>query len=250
VTGDQMTGNLGVGIAPSANYRIYSSGASYGIRADGSFAGGYFWDSDGTSFAYVGNVGYGVHAYGDTAGGSFHDRQGTSRTYIAYGDYGIYQYFGSKNYFDGNVGIGTTDPGANKLKVAGNTEITGNLQVNGNLTVAGSKASRVSTSQGEKLLFAIESPKIEFLTSGSGQLKNGQAEIEFDWLFKEAISDKIPIRVHLTPTSECNGLYVKEKSNDGFVVKGSSNGNCTFDWIAIGRRKGYEEVSNEVDIGK
>ena len=31
------------------------------------------------------------------------------------------------------IGIGTTDPGTNKLKVAGNTEITGNLNVSGKI---------------------------------------------------------------------------------------------------------------------
>jgi hypothetical protein len=42
----------------------------------------------------------------------------------------------------GNVGIGTTDPGTNKLKVAGNTELTGDLFINSDtgaaLTVKGS----------------------------------------------------------------------------------------------------------------
>jgi len=37
----------------------------------------------------------------------------------------------------GNVGIGTTDPGANKLKVDGATEITGNLTVGGNIMQKG-----------------------------------------------------------------------------------------------------------------
>ncbi|MDI6856602.1 MAG: hypothetical protein QMD21_07475, partial [Candidatus Thermoplasmatota archaeon] len=35
----------------------------------------------------------------------------------------------------GNVGIGTTDPGTNRLKVDGNTEITGNLNVGGTSTL-------------------------------------------------------------------------------------------------------------------
>ena len=83
----RITSNLGVGTAPSASYRIYSSGGSYGIRADGSTMGGYFRDSDGTSYAY-----------------------------LAYGSYGIYA--GGKAYFSGNVGIGDPTPDA-RLDVSG-----------------------------------------------------------------------------------------------------------------------------------
>ncbi|MEX0869939.1 MAG: tail fiber domain-containing protein [Candidatus Spechtbacterales bacterium] len=78
---------LGVGVNPSSNYRIYATGRPYGIRAHGS-----------------------------TMGGRFEDSGGTSRTYVAYGSYGIYQNRGSRNYFGGNVGIGTASPGA-KLDV-------------------------------------------------------------------------------------------------------------------------------------
>ncbi len=36
---------------------------------------------------------------------------------------------------NGNVGIGTTDPGSYKLKVAGNTEVTGDLTIGGKLNI-------------------------------------------------------------------------------------------------------------------
>ena len=39
---------------------------------------------------------------------------------------------------NGNVGIGTTNPGAYKLNVEGNTKVNGNLDVTGSLTVNGS----------------------------------------------------------------------------------------------------------------
>lgn len=112
-------GSIGVGTTPSSSYKIYSKGGSYGIRAEGSTMGGYFRDSNGTSYAYAGYSGYGIRGYGDTMGGGFYDKQGTSRVYLAYGDYGIYQNKGSKNYFTGNVGIGTTNPTTAKLVVSG-----------------------------------------------------------------------------------------------------------------------------------
>ncbi len=80
---------LGVGVNPSSTYRIYASGASYGIRADGSTAGGYFRDSGGTSYTYVAYGRYGVQGYGATAGGYFYDTDGTSRVYLARGGYDV-----------------------------------------------------------------------------------------------------------------------------------------------------------------
>lgn len=112
-------GSIGVGTTPSSSYKIYSKGGSYGIRAEGSTMGGYFRDSDGTSFSYVAYGGWGILGYGDSAGGYFSNLQGTSGIYLAYSDYGIYQSIGSKNYFKGNVGIGTTNPTTAKLVVSG-----------------------------------------------------------------------------------------------------------------------------------
>ncbi len=134
VAGDaRITTNLGVGTAPSTNYRIYSSGGNWGIRADGSAGGGYFRNKDGTSLAYVAHyTGFGILSYGNAAGGYFYDKQGTSRVYLAYGDYDVYANKGSKNYFGGNVGIGTTSP-SEKLEVNGNAKIEGDLNVSGNI---------------------------------------------------------------------------------------------------------------------
>ncbi|WP_424094779.1 tail fiber domain-containing protein [Moorena producens] len=40
------------------------------------------------------------------------------------------------NYFAGNVGIGTTDPGSSKLKVQGNLTVTGDTTLNGSLSLS------------------------------------------------------------------------------------------------------------------
>ncbi len=82
---------LGVGVDPDSTYRIYANGAAYGIRAHGSTMGGRFEDSDSTSVVYA-----------------------------AYGTYGIYQGTGVRNFFTGNIGIGSVTPEA-KLNVIGTT---------------------------------------------------------------------------------------------------------------------------------
>ncbi|MDP3024869.1 MAG: hypothetical protein Q8O10_04980, partial [candidate division Zixibacteria bacterium] len=125
----------------------------------------------------------------------------------------------------------------------------GKVWINGNFTATGTKSSVIQTSQGTKALYAIEGLDVEFYASGSSSLNNGYAQIVFENLFQEAISAEIPIKVIVTPTADCNGIFVENKSHSGFSVKEIMSGtsNASFDWIAIGRRKGYE-IRPEVNI--
>jgi len=115
--------------------------------------------------------------------------------------------------------------------------------VNGSSYVyGGAKYAVIQTSQGFEGLAAIESPDVEFYANGEAQLKNGEATVQFERLFREAISDKIPVRVVVTPVGSWSGLYIVSADHDGFVVRsGAGDANCKFTWIAVGRRKGYEE---------
>ena len=79
----------------------------------------------------------------------------------------------------------------------------------------------------------------EIILSGSASLRSGMARIVFERGISEVIADNTPLRIIVTPTGECNGIYVAEKSPIGFTVKELMDGrsNVTFDWIAIGRLK-------------
>jgi len=175
----------------------------------------------------------------------------------------------------GTVGIGTSDPDSNyKLHV--NSTISGiktespgattplNVITTGTGTVAyftaggtwfkfnntgfysnGSKSAILTTLRGEEATYyGTESEFVEFTMSGSGQLKEGISKVEFGYPFNESISDKVPVRVFITPITQnakCGSLYVSEKSINGFTVK--RTGNCPedtkFDWYAIARRINY-----------
>jgi len=115
--------------------------------------------------------------------------------------------------------------------------------INGNTNVlGGAKFAVIQTSQGWERMAAIESPDVEFYANGEAQLKNGEAVVKFERLFREAISAKIPVRVVVTPVGSWSGLYIVSSDSDGFVVKsGAGDPNVKFTWIAVGRRKGYEE---------
>lgn len=112
----------------------------------------------------------------------------------------------------------------------------------GDLGCTGAKPAVIKTSKGQEALYALEGPDVEFYCSGSGYLKNGIVTVEFERLFKEAISTDIDLQVVVSPTDECNGIYVASKTHNDFVAKElmGGNSNASFDWIAIARRKGYE----------
>jgi len=118
---------------------------------------------------------------------------------------------------------------------------------------------KVATESGDKKdIYALSSTKVEITLSGSSRLENGVKEIRFDDIdpqFADIISSAIDLKIVVTPTSQCNGLYIQQKLKDllpdgnstkhaGFVVKELNNGNsdATFDWLAIGRRKGYVDL--------
>ncbi|MEO0097693.1 MAG: hypothetical protein ABIK78_06335, partial [candidate division WOR-3 bacterium] len=51
---------------------------------------------------------------------------------------------------------------------------------------------------------------------------------------------QIPVRIIITPYTS-SLIYISERSNKGFTAKADIGDlNATFDWIAIGRAKGYE----------
>jgi hypothetical protein len=78
--------------------------------------------------------------------------------------------------------------------------------------------------------------------SGTARIANGSATIPYPYPFSDLISSEIPVVITVTPTEECNGLYISETRADGFAVKEMNGGrsNASFNWIAVGREKGKE----------
>lgn len=205
---------------------IYQAGR-YGVYIDSTYYDGIYMDNcgdDGITIYHADDEGvyvvdadgYGIYAHGDQ--GNRLDSENSS-------------YYGLKVYSYAGTSY---NPGL---------YVHGYINTSGNIYASGVKYSIVNTSNGKEGLCAIESPEVEFMASGSASLANGQAQITFERLFQEAISTEIPIKVIVTPASECNGIYVNSKSSTGFTVKELMSGtsNAEFDWMAIGRRKGYEQ---------
>ncbi|MDP2696132.1 MAG: hypothetical protein Q8O87_02665, partial [bacterium] len=93
--------------------------------------------------------------------------------------------------------------------------------------------------------YSILSPREEIMVSGSGVLQaystsstEVEAKIAFHPSFSSLISEAVPIRVIVTPTSYLMGqLYVAEKSIYGFTIKeiNAQDIGITFDWLVTAR---------------
>lgn len=107
------------------------------------------------------------------------------------------------------------------------------------ISSSGDIISTVRTSQGDKDLYALKSEKSEIVLSGSSELVDGIAEIQFDNPYMEIIDGAEPMKISVTLTDEANGVYVTEKSVIGFTVRELAGGtsNATFDWVAIVYRR-------------
>ncbi|WP_298955290.1 hypothetical protein [uncultured Nonlabens sp.] len=91
-----------------------------------------------------------------------------------------------------------------------------------------------------RIMFSPEAPEILFQDYGVGQLQNGTVTIKLDPILKSAIhvDANHPLKVFVTLEGECNGVYVTDKSGDGFTVKELQGGtsNASFSWQIVASR--------------
>jgi hypothetical protein len=145
------------------------------------------------------------------------------------------------------------------LYSSGDLNLQGNLLLNvasivgkdnrWSIDASGHFITRINTSQGEKEMFAIQSPTSEFVFSSSSQLIAGEVRVLFDQSVNEIIDFTQPLKINVTLTSgEAKGIYVSEKNEQGFVIKELDNGTsgATFDWMVVAKRK--EEINVPVIV--
>ena len=141
--------------------------------------------------------------------------------------------YAQKNYDDGAYAL--------YVDASGSGASAEGIYTDGRLVADGGKSTVVRTSRGKEALFCIESPEEEFYSCGSAKLVGGVAEVAFDRLYSEAVSAQIPLRIIVTPKDEWSGIYATSVTTRGFVARaGAGSMESSFDWIAVGRRKGSE----------
>lgn len=101
-----------------------------------------------------------------------------------------------------------------------------------------------------RILFAPEAPEILFEDYGTGKLVNGQAEIAIDPILKDAIyvDSNHPLKVFIQLEGDCNGVYVTNKSENGFTVKELQNGqsNVPFSWHIVANRADTKDANGRM----
>lgn len=99
-------------------------------------------------------------------------------------------------------------------------------------------------------MFCPESPEVLFQDFGEGQLINGSATIALDPIFSKNIQvdTEHPLRVIIQLEGDCNGVYVANKTANGFEVKELQNGqsNVKFTWFASGNRVDTKDSNGNV----
>jgi hypothetical protein len=116
----------------------------------------------------------------------------------------------------------------------------------------GSLSTMVKDDEGNnRILHATETPEILFEDFGTGKLVNGEAYISIDKLLSKHIyiDKKHPMKVFIQLEGDCNGVFVTEKTINGFKVKELGNGksNVTFSWNLVANRADVIDKTGKIE---
>jgi hypothetical protein len=119
----------------------------------------------------------------------------------------------------------------------------------GNLGCTGAITQNVAAANGAKqvAVYSMGSPQNWFEDFGSGQLSGGTSAVALDPAFAETVDANSEYHVFLTPEGECHGLYVGQKTANGFEVHelGGGQSNVSFAYRIVALRRGFENVRLE-----
>ncbi len=122
----------------------------------------------------------------------------------------------------------------------------------GNAYAAGGWYTMKKSSRGEYEAFSsVQAERQELIAHGTGKLTDGIAHIRFSSSFSEFLTEEEPVEITVTPVGSYSGLYIAERSREGFTVKsGAGDPNCEFTWIAIGVERGKETRERPANVGE
>jgi hypothetical protein len=102
----------------------------------------------------------------------------------------------------------------------------------------------------DHIMFAPEAPEVLFQDYGIGKLVNGKAEISIDPILRKniVVDEKHPLKVFIQLEGDCNGVYVTNKSGNGFTVKELQNGNSnvSFSYQIVASRADRKDANGKV----
>ncbi|HEX2865945.1 MAG TPA: hypothetical protein VHO03_02830 [Ignavibacteriales bacterium] len=106
---------------------------------------------------------------------------------------------------------------------------------------SGVNAIMVKDGKGEnRVMFNTASPEVVLEDYGTGQLERGFSHVSLDTLFSRAIfiDDINPLKVFVQVEGDCNGVYVTNKTKEGFDVRELKGGrsHVQFSWHVVATR--------------
>jgi hypothetical protein len=241
----QSTHSHGTGVLGLASYdgTGYTWGGSF--RADASDGRGV--EGYASHTGAVTNYGGYFQADGDSGLGVYGVASGSSGR-------GVYGEHSSGNYgfIGGNVdaiyGVSNSATGSGVYAQNTNTGFAGyfagKVHVAGTFTASNKQFIQPHANDPSKeiVYIAAEAPEAVIFHRGSGQLKDGSAEIDLPEYFSVVAAEE-GLQVQVTPTEECNGMFVESKGKQQIRVKELMGGkhNARFDYLVTAVRAGFEE---------
>ncbi|MCU7493538.1 MAG: hypothetical protein HF308_09670 [Ignavibacteria bacterium] len=106
---------------------------------------------------------------------------------------------------------------------------------------SGTNAVMVKDGKGEhRVMFNPASPEVVLEDYGTGQLERGFSHVSLDSLFSRAITvdDVNPVKVFVQVEGDCNGVFVTNKTKEGFDVRELKGGrsHVYFSWHVVATR--------------
>ena len=258
-------------VAESTTFPLVGFGSEEGVfgenLTDANFQPGIYGFQGGNTTLTIGVEGYsassiGVGSYGVAIGSSAEGSNvdGSAATGVwgdTSGDWGV---LGTTDEGDAIVGFNASEPFATGyfendetasstapvlVTVGGNVGGACMFDVSGDMYCSGSKSAVVPVDNGARkvALYAVESPKNWFEDFGSARLSNGSAVIELEPTFAQTVNTQ-GYHVFLTPSGDCKGLYVSQKSPGRFEVRelGGGTSSIDFDYRIVAERRGFENI--------
>jgi hypothetical protein len=203
----------------------------------------------GSHAGYNHTTGFGNTFVGDEAG--YDHSAGEYNTFIGRG--AGRSSGGSNNVFIGGY-AGSSESGSNKLYIDNSSTTspliygdfsTDEVRINGTFSATGTKSfiqPHAKDPTKEIVYIAAEAPEAVVMYRGTGQLNDGMAVIELPEYFSVVAAEK-GLQVQVTPTEDCNGIFVRSKNRNQIEVKElmHGRGNVKFDYLVTAIRAGYEE---------
>jgi hypothetical protein len=223
VAGIATTVATGVGVRGNGNgvTTNTTSGLGAGVAGSGTQIG-VFGHASNTTGIKNGGVFTSEHGAAGTADNPYANLAGSDGT-LVYG-----------GYFDANQDTsGPTQDYAYVGVVSGGTTYK--------ILGAGTVSTIVKDINNERrVMFAPETPEILFQDYGIGKLVNGVAVISIDPILAKNIfvNEEHPLKVFVQLEGDCKGVFVTNKSSNGFTVKELQNGNSnvSFSWQIVATR--------------